>query len=69
MSPPANNTPKNCPFCGEQLVVEPHRRPFVDPKVYALAEHFLSDMDGDHAGEEMTWELAKVIQAAVESWL
>jgi hypothetical protein len=44
------------------------KRPSVDPKSFELAEHFLSDLEGDEAGEDLTWELAKVIQDAVESW-
>lgn len=40
----------------------------VDPKVFELAEHFLSDLEGDEASEEQKWELAKDIQDAVESW-
>lgn len=40
----------------------------VDPKVFELAEHFLSDLEGDEASEDQKWELAKDIQDAVESW-
>ena len=44
-------------------------RPLVDPKVFELAEHFLSDTDtGDEASEDREWDLANVIQNAVEDW-
>jgi hypothetical protein len=44
------------------------QRPSVDPKSFELAEHFLSDLEGDEASEDQKWELAKVIQDAVEGW-
>lgn len=44
------------------------KRPLVDPKAFELAEHFLSDLEGDEASEDQKWELAKVIQDAVEGW-
>ena len=44
------------------------KRPLVDPKVFELAEHFLSDLEGDEASEDQKWQLAKVIQDAVEGW-
>lgn len=44
------------------------RRPAVDEKSFELAEHFLSDLEGDEASEDQKWELAKVIQDAVEGW-
>lgn len=44
------------------------KRPLVDPKAFELAEHFLSDFEGDEAGEDQKWQLAKVIQDAVEGW-
>lgn len=40
----------------------------VDDKSFELAEHFLSDLEGDEASEDQKWELAKVIQDAVEGW-
>lgn len=41
----------------------------VDEKVCDLAEHFLSDTDaGDEASEDRQWDLANVIQNAVEDW-
>lgn len=43
-------------------------RPLVDPKSFELAEHFLSNLEGDEADEDMKWRLAKVIQDAVEGW-
>jgi hypothetical protein len=44
------------------------KRPNVDPKSFELAEHFLSDLEGDEASDDQKWELAKVIQDAVEDW-
>jgi hypothetical protein len=44
------------------------KRPLVDPKAFELAEHFLIDLEGDEATEDQKWELAGVIQDAVESW-
>ena len=44
------------------------QRPLVDEKSFALAEHLLSDLEGDEASEDQTWDLAKVIQDAVEGW-
>lgn len=43
-------------------------RPNVDEKSFELAEHFLSDLEGDEASEDQKWELAGVIQQAVEDW-
>ena len=43
-------------------------KPSVDPKVMELAEHFLSDLEGDEASEDQQWDLANVIQQAVEEW-
>jgi hypothetical protein len=40
----------------------------VDVKSYELAEHFLSDLEGDEASEAQTRELAQVIQEAIEGW-
>lgn len=45
------------------------QRPLVDPKAFDLAEHFLSDLEGDEASEDQKWQLAGVIQDAVENWL
>lgn len=44
-------------------------RPTVDPKSFELAEHFLSDQEWHDATEAQKWELALVIQKAVEDWL
>lgn len=43
-------------------------RPDVDERSFELAEHFLSDLEGDEASEDQKWELASVIQRAVEDW-
>lgn len=40
----------------------------VDPKSMELAQHFLSNLEGDEASEDMEWDLANVIQQAVEGW-
>ena len=45
------------------------RRPSVDPKSFELAEHFLADQEWHNASEDHKWELAGVIQRAVEDWL
>jgi len=44
------------------------RRPMVDEKSFELAEHFLSDLEGDEASEDQKWQLADCIQKAVEDW-
>jgi hypothetical protein len=43
-------------------------KPLVDPECFALAEHFLSDLEGDEATEAQRWQLAKEIQDAIEAW-
>lgn len=44
-------------------------RPLVDPKVFELAQYFLSDTDtGDEASEDREWDLAQVIQMSIEDW-
>lgn len=40
-----------------------HQRPLVDEKSFELAEHFLGEDT-----EDQKWELADVIQQAVEGW-
>lgn len=40
----------------------------VDPECFALAEHFLQDLEGDEASDDQRWQLAKAIQDAVEDW-
>jgi hypothetical protein len=40
----------------------------VDEKSFALAEYFLSNLEGDEASEDQKWQLAKVIQDAIEDW-
>lgn len=45
------------------------KRPLVDPKAFELAEHFLSDLEGDTASEDQKWELAGIIQDAAEGWI
>lgn len=50
----------------EQRTTDP--RALVDPECFALAEHFLSDLEGDEATEAQRWQLAKAIQDAVEVW-
>lgn len=40
----------------------------VDAKSYELAEHFLSNLEGDEASEPQRRELAQRIQDAVEDW-
>ena len=42
-----------------------HQRPLVDPKSFDLAEHFLQD---EQHTEDQKWDLADVIQQAVEGW-
>ena len=44
------------------------KRPAVDEKSFELAEHFLSGLEGDEASEDQKWQLAEVIQTAVEDW-
>ena len=51
------------------MTTENTTRSSVDEKSFELAEHFLSDLEGDQPTEEQKWELAKVIQDAVEGWL
>jgi len=43
----------------------PVKRPLVDEKSFELAEHFLQDEPHD---EDDVWDLAEVIQQAVEDW-
>ena len=50
------------------VLVKGIRRPAVDEKSFELAEHFLSDLEGDEASEDQKWELAGVIQTAIEDW-
>ena len=50
------------------VLVDGERRPLVDPKSFELAEHFLSGLEGDEPTEDQKWELADVIQQAVEGW-
>jgi hypothetical protein len=49
-------------------MTEKQKRPAVDSKSFELAEHFLSSLEGDEASEDQKWELAAVIQEAVEGW-
>jgi hypothetical protein len=44
------------------------QRPLVDERSFELAEYFLSGLEGDEPSEDQKWELAKVIQDAVEGW-
>lgn len=44
------------------------KSPLVDEKSFDLAVHFLSSMEGDDPTEDQKWELAGVIQQAVEGW-
>lgn len=44
------------------------QRPMVDERSFELAEHFLSELEGDEASEDQKWELADCIQSAVEGW-
>lgn len=44
------------------------KRESVDEKSFELAEHFLSDLEGDEATADDKWSLAKAIQDAVETW-
>lgn len=40
----------------------------VDPKSMELAQYFLSNLEGHEASEDQEWDLANVIQQAVEGW-
>lgn len=51
--------------CGAGGVVSAKSRPLVDPKTYELAEYFLQDIT--HTEDEV-WDLARVIQQAIEDW-
>jgi hypothetical protein len=54
-------------IAAERLRHRRDKRPLVDPKVFELAEHFLSDLGGE-VSKDQKWQLAKVIQDAVEGW-
>lgn len=45
-----------------------YKRESVDEKSFELAEHFLSDLEGDEPTTDDKWSLAKAIQDAVETW-
>ena len=63
MTVPYNQTEKRGLVTGVRRAMVKY---LVDPKVYALAEIFLSEQS--HTDDDV-WELAHVIQRSIEDWM